>query len=58
MFIIPGVGALPTIYCLGGRDFFGLFPTVAVYRWCKEHLETALFGKRKLAFAESATKTV
>jgi hypothetical protein len=30
--------------------------TKAVYRWCKEHLGTTLFGKRKLAFAESATK--
>ena len=30
--------------------------TQAVYRWCKEHLGTTLFGKRKLAFAESATK--
>jgi hypothetical protein len=30
--------------------------TEAVYQWCKEHLGTTLFGKRKLAFAESATK--
>jgi hypothetical protein len=30
--------------------------TKAVYQWCKEHLGTTLFGKRKLAFAESATK--
>jgi hypothetical protein len=30
--------------------------TKAVYRWCKEHLGTTLFAKRKLAFAESATK--
>jgi hypothetical protein len=30
--------------------------TADVYRWCKEHLGTTLFGKRKLAFAESATK--
>jgi hypothetical protein len=30
--------------------------TADVYQWCKEHLGTTLFGKRKLAFAESATK--
>ncbi len=30
--------------------------TADVYRWCKEHLGTTHFGKRKLAFAESATK--
>lgn len=30
--------------------------TQAVYRWCKEHLGTTIFGKRKLAFAECATK--
>ncbi len=30
--------------------------TADVYRWCKEHLGTTLFGKRKLAFAGSATK--
>jgi hypothetical protein len=29
--------------------------TKDVYRWCKEHLGTTLFGKRKLAFAEGAT---
>jgi hypothetical protein len=31
--------------------------TKQVYDWCKEHLGTTLFGKRKLAFAASATKT-
>ena len=30
--------------------------TVDVYRWCKQYLGTTLFGKRKLAFAEGATK--
>lgn len=30
--------------------------TAQVYRWCKETLGTTLFGKRKIAFAESATK--
>ena len=30
--------------------------TKDVYDWCKEHLGTTLFGKRKLAFAEGATK--
>lgn len=30
--------------------------TADVYQWCKEHLGTTLFGKRKLAFANSATK--
>jgi hypothetical protein len=30
--------------------------TADVYRWCKEQLGTTLFGKRKLAFAGSATK--
>jgi hypothetical protein len=30
--------------------------TQAVYRWCKERLGTTLFGKRRLAFAGSATK--
>lgn len=30
--------------------------TAEVYRWCKETLGTTLFGKRKIAFAESATK--
>lgn len=30
--------------------------TKDVYRWCKEQLGTTLFGKRKLAFARSATK--
>jgi len=31
--------------------------TADVYTWCKEKLGTTLFGKRKLAFAEGATKT-
>jgi hypothetical protein len=31
--------------------------TKQVYNWCKEHLGMTLFGKRKLAFAPSATKT-
>lgn len=31
--------------------------TKDVYEWCKEHLGTTLFGKRKIAFAEGATKT-
>jgi hypothetical protein len=30
--------------------------TIDVRRWCQEHLGTTLFGKRKLAFAASATK--
>jgi hypothetical protein len=30
--------------------------TKDVYEWCKEHLGTTLFGKRKIAFAEGATK--
>jgi hypothetical protein len=30
--------------------------TQAVYRWCKEHLGTTLFGKRKLAFAGAQQK--
>jgi hypothetical protein len=30
--------------------------TKAVFEWCKEHLGTTLFGKRKLAFAPGATK--
>jgi hypothetical protein len=30
--------------------------TKDVYEWCQEHLGTTLFGKRKIAFAESATK--
>lgn len=30
--------------------------TKDVYEWCREHLGTTLFGKRKLAFAASATK--
>lgn len=30
--------------------------TAEVYRWCKESLGITLFGKRKIAFAESATK--
>jgi hypothetical protein len=31
--------------------------TKAVFEWCRENLGTTLFGKRKLAFAASATKT-
>jgi hypothetical protein len=31
--------------------------TEAVFEWCRENLGTTLFGKRKLAFAPSATKT-
>jgi hypothetical protein len=31
--------------------------TKDIYEWCKEHLGTTLFGKRKIAFAEGATKT-
>jgi len=30
--------------------------TAEVYRWCKDNLGTTLFGKRKLAFAQCATK--
>jgi hypothetical protein len=30
--------------------------TIDVKRWCRDHLGTTLFGKRKLAFAASATK--
>ncbi len=30
--------------------------TAKVWAWCKEHLGTTLLGKRKLAFAEGATK--
>jgi len=30
--------------------------TKDVYRWCKEHLGTTLFAKRKLAFAAGATE--
>jgi hypothetical protein len=30
--------------------------TKEVYHWCKEHLGTTVFGKRKLAFAQCATK--
>jgi hypothetical protein len=30
--------------------------TAAVLRWCKEHIGTTLFSKRKQAFANSATK--
>jgi hypothetical protein len=30
--------------------------TKDIYEWCKENLGTTLFGKRKIAFAESATK--
>lgn len=30
--------------------------TKDVYKWCKDHLGTTLFGKRKLAFADGATK--
>jgi hypothetical protein len=30
--------------------------TAKVWAWCKEHLGTTLFGKRKLAFADGATK--
>jgi hypothetical protein len=31
--------------------------TKAVYEWCRKNLGTTLFGKRKLAFSPSATKT-
>ena len=31
--------------------------TKKVYKWCKENLGTTLFAQRKVAFAESATKT-
>ncbi len=31
--------------------------TKEVYQWCKQHLGTTLFAKRKLAFAVGATKT-
>lgn len=31
--------------------------TKAVFEWCREKLGTTVFGKRKLAFAASATKT-
>jgi len=31
--------------------------TKQVYQWCQHHLGTTVFGKRKLAFANSATKT-
>lgn len=31
--------------------------TKSVYEWCKKHLGTTLFAQRKIAFAESATKT-
>jgi hypothetical protein len=31
--------------------------TKNVFEWCRENLGTTLFGKRKLAFAASATKT-
>lgn len=30
--------------------------TNVVFEWCKKHLGTTLFGQRKIAFAESATK--
>jgi hypothetical protein len=30
--------------------------TIDVQRWCQEQLGRTIFGKRKLAFAESATK--
>ena len=30
--------------------------TKEVWQWCKEHLGTTLFGRRKLAFAGGATK--
>lgn len=30
--------------------------TKEVWQWCKEHLGTTLFAKRKVAFADSATK--
>jgi hypothetical protein len=30
--------------------------TQDVFQWCREHLGTTLFGQRKLAFAERATK--
>jgi hypothetical protein len=30
--------------------------TKDVYEWCQEHLGTTLFGRRKIAFAEGATK--
>lgn len=30
--------------------------TKEVFKWCKEHLGTTLFGKRKIAFAQCATK--
>lgn len=30
--------------------------TKDIFAWCKEHLGTTLFGRRKLAFAASATK--
>jgi len=31
--------------------------TKQVYEWCEAHLGTTVFGKRKIAFAECATKT-
>jgi hypothetical protein len=31
--------------------------TKDVYQWCKKHLGTTLFAKRKLAFAAGATKS-
>ena len=31
--------------------------TQDVFKWCKEHLGITLFGQRKLAFAEGATKS-
>jgi hypothetical protein len=31
--------------------------TKDVWAWCKEHLGTTLFGQRKIAFTQSATKT-
>jgi hypothetical protein len=31
--------------------------TRMVWKWCKDHLGTTLFGKRQIAFAKSATKT-
>ena len=31
--------------------------TQDVYQWCKEHLGTTVFGKRRLAFADGATNT-
>ena len=51
------MGHLPWYSCPLSPGFVGESATHHVSQWCRENLGTTLFAKRKLAFANGATKT-